>query len=251
VKVMVERQGVPKSNWTIDAIHSSYPMQTQHLTNNAPAIAYDDLAKSMKNWQVARAATAGLPYFSEFKLPLPHTKYSLRFVEMPLEDTESFATSATDDIKDLFRRGSAVFSEDSVGTIVSIGTTKNRVQSQAKSLSDRTRAPIINESFSFLNLPHESRVGNSWRFDDGVDIGIQHDEWKPSGSSKDIGKATMKRMEVAFTNWSGRTENIVNLEQCARELVAKRRARTRRHLQWRTYATGVENLELQGLIEVG
>ncbi|KAF2790142.1 FabD/lysophospholipase-like protein [Melanomma pulvis-pyrius CBS 109.77] len=182
------------------------------------------LADKMAIWQVARAATADPLYFKPFK-------YNVGNRTVHLEGTAGYGGFIKIAIQEII----SLHGEESVGAVVSVGTAIGR-----------RRDGIFLSTLKAFDLPDSAYPvgdvlnGSSyWRFDDQTGINIRSDDWKPNGSSSDIGKATMNSINNAFKKWATKPENIESLQECARELVTRRRGRTRNSTRWKLYATGV------------
>ena len=131
-----------------------------------------------------------------------------------------------------------------VGVIVSIGTARG-----AKEPGNNALVRVIEDSFSTATDPEsvhrallslEYLHGRYWRLNDsGAGLTVQLDEWKPSGRFvKDPGRTTLNIIRTHFNKWAKDNDNAKTLRQCAKDLVARRVARSGNASLWEAYATG-------------
>lgn len=210
------------TSWTPYLIRSYAHFQIRYNSLYAAFVERSNLVENMEIWQVARAATADPLCFKDFKLQRHHPQKPVLFR----------ATRDRDCTEVVIKEIESAFGKDNLGVIVSVGAIRyHPVQRKERGTSVR-----LSDSHTI-----EGGENRYWRFDDTTDFVLREDEWKPSGSSKHIGKATMTTIDLAFTTWKYRAENIDNLAKCAAQLVARRRARTRDRFRWKIYATGVND----------
>jgi hypothetical protein len=135
-----------------------------------------------------------------------------------------------------------------IGTWVSIGTGR------ARETADRNRPNMVGtvmQSFARVGdteavhemLQEESQRDNFkfryFRLNEASSLdSIEMDEWKPSGSSEDSGRETLKKIDDAFNSWAGNVENVKRFQKCARALVMARRNRCKDISRWERYALG-------------
>jgi hypothetical protein len=129
--------------------------------------------------------------------------------------------------------------KENVGVVVNIGTSRGTREAGGRSIFKRvhgsfdraTDPKIVAEKVEGESLPYY------WRFDDENGINVDLDEWKPNGYfTKHPGVKTLEKIRRKFNEWVVERENGL-LERCAKELVARRRARTLSPGLWEAYAT--------------
>jgi len=140
---------------------------------------------------------------------------------------------------------STLRSHQRIDVFVSIGTARPREPPKRR----KTFIRSIRRSFEEAgdpNAAHEvlqtaAEAGDFSYFrlnsENGLE-GMQMDEWVPSGSGENSGARTIERMENAFDRWAALPASVTLLQNCARELVMLRRARSRNLARWERYATG-------------
>jgi hypothetical protein len=190
----------------------------------------------MEIWRVARAATAAPLYFTEikFKTKSMAGATNVYFSDGGFGHINNPTNLGLQEIQSL--HGS-----NNIGVLVSVGTARADDQPGGKSIFKRVK--------SFANAATDPRIvaeqlhGRDlyWRFNDEKGLDIELDDWKPNGwFTKNPGRDTLTKIENEFNHWARKRENIRQLEECARELVRRRRRRTEDRSKWEHYATGAQ-----------
>jgi hypothetical protein len=130
--------------------------------------------------------------------------------------------------------------EENLGAVVNVGTSRRKRKAGGKSLSE-----MIHESFDISTDPNHvaEKVDRLdlpyyWRLNDEDGIEVDLDEWKPNGYfSKNPGAKTLGKIKSKFHEWAVHPDNSECLRSCAKELVARRRARIIDLAKWEVYAT--------------
>ncbi|KAH5400365.1 hypothetical protein HBI47_197860 [Parastagonospora nodorum] len=186
-------------------------------------------------WRVARAATAAPMYFKELaeKRNVLQGKTTIYFSDGGFGHTNNPTFEGVTEIK-------ALHGNKSLGAVVNVGTSRKKLKPGGKSIFKRvytsfdrvTDPKYVAEKVAALEL------SAYWRFNDENGIGVDLDEWEPNGYfSKHPGAKTLETIETKFNKWAMDGDNNKHLRDCAKELVARRRARARNVAKWEVYAT--------------
>jgi hypothetical protein len=213
-------------------------------------------AAQQQIWEVARATTAAPLFFDPIKLSgipserhvgrrtttattataadtrrRPNASPMATFVDGGYGEANNPAEEAYYEVKTF---------NDNVGTFVSIGTARrftNRFNSGVRStaraafdaLGDPEQAHIKMESLS-------GRFGFSYfRFNEQDALATtEFDEWNPKSS----GRKTQDKILRAFQEWFMHPHIQMQFQNCARELVRRRRLRTADTSRWERHALG-------------
>jgi hypothetical protein len=188
---------------------------------------------NMNVWQIARAATAAPWYFKRFKLKFDEEKHQPEYyIDGGYGKHNNPTELGIDEIQT--RHG-----ESNVGVVVSVGTAKTKNQEisndtsgMVKGLGDKsTDTKEIEQRVRKRNLPY------SYRFNDDDGIGVEVDAWDPKGwLVKNPGHVTIETMENKAYRWLVNGGMRHEMEQCAKELVRRRRHRTQDESRWERYA---------------
>ena len=201
------------------------------LKSGATTVNYG-VAEQLHVWQVARAATAAPFYFREISFP-----------RGPLEGkrTQHFSDGGfgaqNNPTKLGIREIETMYGLERVGAIVNVGTSRSSV-SGGNGTKD-----IVKAAFGAVTDPQivaEELEGQkfSWRFNDGEGIGVELDEWKPSGRfANDPGHKTLDKIRQGFHRWAADGSNQRMITACAKELVKRRRQRIHDMGRWEVFAT--------------
>ena len=196
------------------------------------------LASQLEIWQAARAATAAPMFFEQMPLTTDSGGYRLEDGGLGVHNNPTL-----DAILDITEQTG----RDSVYRVVSVGSARKPVTSKAYGIS----FGLFSVGWSSVEKSLESdvvtdyigRIAESgtndmkyYRFDD--EFAMDFDEWEPKRGSQH-GKKTLSRIRHAFEAWYIRSVNHDRLQQCARQLVAARRARVAADTgRWERFATG-------------
>ncbi|PVH96068.1 hypothetical protein DM02DRAFT_731433 [Periconia macrospinosa] len=176
----------------------------------------------LEPWQVARAAVARLPFFKELSIGNIRLGKGLR--NRILDGVEEIET---------------IFGSKNVASIVNIS-----LHPHLPTLSTR-----IQDTFNrMLNLEYQADVEEIrrrgfpfWRFSNDRDSEfIAWDEWKPRKPHSLSGDQTLALIDNDFRRWVAKRENVESLQECAMQLVEKRRARAENSSRWRAFSMGTD-----------
>jgi len=192
-------------------------------------------ADSLEIWEVARAATAAPMFFKELKLDNGNTK--IIFTDGGMGPTNNPTMEGIQEIKSIHGQ-----SNSNIGIIVNIGTARGAEKPGARGIVRRFKS-FANEATDPEKVVGQVQLHYSdlsyFRLNNPKPkVNIDLDEWKPHGLfTRNPGEKTLQRIEAEFIHWSGKTQNIKDIEACAKELVRRRRRRAQTSL-WERYATG-------------
>jgi hypothetical protein len=194
----------------------------------------------MEIWQVARAATAAPMYFSEIKFSPNDPHKRIYFSDGGFGHTNNPTMLGIQEIETLC-------GTDCVGAIVSIGTARADNKPGGRSILKR-----IGQSFSVATDPQTvatfvnyQQRQNCWRLNDDIGLDVELDDWKPNGLTRNPGHKTLQLIRNGFSQWERKRENRALLQECAKELVRRRRERTENKVRWYRYATGASLFRCQ------
>ncbi|KAJ4316975.1 hypothetical protein N0V94_005182 [Neodidymelliopsis sp. IMI 364377] len=198
--------------------------------------------EAMEIWQVARAATAAPLYFAALKLDNPYSTANMRyyFSDGGFGPANNPCLLGIQELQKV--HGSE--EHDNVGVVVSVGTAKADSSPGGVNFFVDTVRQLTEEATNantIAELVESIRQTNYWRFNDLVGLKMELDEWKPNwtfGSRDKCGLTTLETIQNAFNAWALQDVNQTRIQDCARELVARRRARTASTHLWEQYATG-------------
>jgi hypothetical protein len=141
-----------------------------------------------------------------------------------------------------------------LGPFISIGTGNSDVPHRSrlaeltaatKGLSSRTEG--THENMVAIAYRDGKERFHYSRFDGGYSLGaISIDEWEPNdlsgigfftGKHKHSGRDTLRKIEVAITQYLAQEEVQKELDQCAKILVQRRRRQTRDQSRWDRFAS--------------
>lgn len=200
-------------------------------------------AQDFEIWQVARAATAAIFYFAPLDIGYGGAGSRITFTDGGFSHTNNPTQEAIREIEELY-------GDDSISTVVSVGTARGRLESSVKKpffsrIPKSTREfadTATNPEIVHKNVDQDRKRDYSYyRFNDPGGLKIDLDEWKPKQGmfSKEGGVQTMKEIRRAFAEWAIEPETVEQLRQCATELVRCRRERSVT-ARWERYATGCQ-----------
>ena len=227
-----DRSNTGRSGETIIGRHGNTQPQTP--------INYEN-AQDFEIWEVARAATAAPFYFEPFRIRIPRSSGHLLFTDGGFSTSNNPTREGTQEIEEMH-------GANSIGVVVSIGTARDNERPREKGI-----LPIIQKLKGFVQSATDPEVMHLemkrksypdkfpyYRLNDPGGTSVELDEWKPKRGmfkNKAAGSETIKVIKDAFSTWAGRMENVRILEQCAADLVDRRRARTANRTMWERYAT--------------
>ncbi|OTB05864.1 hypothetical protein M426DRAFT_21595 [Hypoxylon sp. CI-4A] len=215
---------------------------------------YGGRSGDLSIWQVARATTAAPMYFEPLEI-LTDENLTYAGTNSRLGSHDGTGKPRYERLEDgglgYANNPSKVMYDElteqlsnnmSIGTFVSIGTARPMDPPTGSRLFR-----VIKGSISRLGNPehtHEQMMSLAARDDSlryyrlnqpGGLAGIQIDDWNP----KPTGEDTMNTMKTAFNAYISTPEIVTYMQQCARDLVAARRARVEANLpRWKRFATG-------------
>ncbi|KAF2688273.1 hypothetical protein K458DRAFT_293222 [Lentithecium fluviatile CBS 122367] len=189
-------------------------------------------------WQVARAATAAPFYFKEIKFRQENHNgcTKIYFSDGGFGHTNNPTMLGIQEIEGLHGR-------PNVGVVVNIGTARadgalsgrGLFKRLAKGFNEATNPKIVDAWVT------RERLGFYYRFNDKDGIPVELDEWKPNGwFTKHPGRDTLRDIENCFNAWIAHRKVLAQFNECARELVRRRRRRADDGSRWERYATGAQ-----------
>ena len=197
-------------------------------------------AQKFQIWEVARAATAAPFYFEPLKVETPWSSGYMLFKDGGFNYTNNPTKVGVREIEE-------AHGTNSIGIVVSVGTAR---------LDERPReggflpvlpwlkgmtAQATDPEVIHRDLEEESEAGGFpyYRLNDPGALDIELDEWKPKRSpfNNVSGSTTIQTMEDSFARWAMNHRTISRLQNCAQELVERRRARVSNKAKWERYAT--------------
>ncbi|KAI2470335.1 FabD/lysophospholipase-like protein [Annulohypoxylon bovei var. microspora] len=210
-------------------------------------------------WQVARATTAAPLYFEPLELQTNDSMQRTR-TDAPTHRASEIRSNATDPRIERLEDGGfgpannpsmEMFNElrkilprnMRIGTFVSIGTARTRVELRGPRLLRFVRGtmhrvgdpePTHRHMVDEAKRNHPSISYHRINEPEGLE-GVQMDDWKPKATGDD----TIRKMEAAFNLYSSKIDVVEIFQQCAEELVEARRARVRTNRpKWDRFALG-------------
>ena len=204
-------------------------------------------AQEFKIWEVARAATAAPFYFEPLKILVPGASGHMLFTDGGFNYTNNPTREGTREIEE-------AYGNRFIGVVVSIGTARRderprergllpiipRVRSIVQMATDPEKIHGDMEDFSAReDFPY-------FRLNDPGSLDVELDEWEPKSlpfkelaGNRMAGSKTIQTISDAFARWAMHYRTHSQLEECAAELVKRRRARMADAAKWERYATGV------------
>lgn len=197
-------------------------------------------AERMEIWQVARSATAAPMYFKEMKFDTQQSSRTHFFSDGGFGVTNNPTLIGHQEME-------TNWGPDNIGAIVSIGT------SRAVSRDGSRIMEPVRDAFEHATDPQHvadvmrgKGLEHYWRLNDDVGIEMELDDWKPNSMmtrKQDRGRKTLRRITENFNQWAGKPQNYKLIEQCAAELVRRRRARIKNSARWERFATGAHDFQ--------
>lgn len=201
-------------------------------------------AQQLEVWQVARAATAAKFYFEPLRIENARAEGFAEFTDGGFGQANNPTRTGKQEIEDLY-------GSDFIGIVVSVGTARklkedakkatffSTVPDSAREFADTATDPeIIHDE---MQRDHDNnRRFPYYRLNYPGGLQTELDEWDPKSkmyNKKDSGTKTIANIENAFAKWAKDHDNIKRLENCATDLVARRRERMHTN-KWERYATG-------------
>jgi hypothetical protein len=191
-------------------------------------------AENIEIWEVARAATAAPMYFTEAEKKSNDGTTKMYFSDGGFGHTNNPSKLGIDEIETLHGKGN-------IGIVLSVGTARANSKSGGKSIFKRVKG--FADTATDPTIVEGLLQGRDlyWRLNDSQGINVDLDEWKPNSLfTKSPGKKTLKKIQREFWRWSSNKNNTNPLEECARELVRRRRKRSEDGSRWERYATGAQ-----------
>ena len=202
-------------------------------------------ASQLEVWQVARATTAAKFYFEPLKIE--NARFSRGFTEFtdggfgPANNPTRLGKQEIEDLQ----------GSDAIGIVVSVGTARKLKQDAKKATFFST---IPNSAREFAEQVTDPEVTHRemqrdynkdqkfpyYRLNYPGGLQTELDEWEPKlkmPKQKESGANTIHDIEHAFNHWAAQHENIMQLQECAADLVQCRRGRMKT-TKWERYATG-------------
>lgn len=184
-------------------------------------------ASTLKIWQIARAATAAPFYFAPFEVRYLDDKAF--FEDAGFDEWNNPTDLGIEEITMLKQR---------VGLVVSVGTARTDARysrgtiSRIRMMTDKATDPEKVHRKVKKKTQHEGF--QYFRLNDPGSLKINLDEWKPKSSGAD----TLEAIKTQFIKWNGDSDHRQQLQECAKALVQRRRARTKNHGLWQHFAIG-------------
>lgn len=216
-----------------------------------------DYAAPYEIWQVARATTAAPLYFDPIEIssttatkPILHKRsssFNKKKKKKPVRNDKSIATfidggwgQTNNPSEEAYHE--IITSNETIGTFVSVGTgrrTTDRWKSGLKNrilgLVDEATNPEISHRRVHALSNQEGNGFQYYRFNELNALpDTDFDEWQP----RSIGTRTRRKIEDAFRNWALQNDVQADFQNCAAELVRRRRLRTIDTSRWERYALG-------------
>lgn len=196
----------------------------------------------MEIWKIARAATAAPFYFSEVKIK-SDSNGKVYYSDGGFGQTNNPTLEGIRELETLHRRpeGTSVV-YGSIGVVVSIGTARADNKPGGTSIFKRAKeafSTATDPQFVAEAVKYDDRT-NCWRFNDKNGLDMELDDWKPNKFSSHPGRISINLMKDGFNRWLADWDNAESLKACARELVSRRRLRTRNGSKWERFATVAE-----------
>ncbi|KAL9118960.1 MAG: hypothetical protein Q9187_004487, partial [Circinaria calcarea] len=229
------RRGTMRTNRSNTGRSGEMIMGQRGNTQPQTPINYEN-AQDFEIWEVARAATAAPFYFEPFEIRIPRSSGHLLFTDGGFSTSNNPTREGTQEIEEMH-------GTNSMGVVVSIGTARHNERPREKGI-----LPVIQKLKGFVQSATDPEVMHLemkrksypdkfpyYRLNDPGGTSIELDEWKPKRGmfkNKAAGSETIKAIKDAFSKWAGEMENIRTLEQCAADLVDRRRARTSNRTMW-------------------
>ena len=186
-------------------------------------------------WKVALAATAAPFYFGSFEADAQITGVQERveYADGGLHGNNNPTTEGIAEIESL----------SSLGTVVSIGTSRgdaHSVMSIKKKLQHHFNEGSDPEQVhDAVNKKMRKRHKPYYRFNNSGALKMDLDEWKPRGLfTQNPGSQTLKTIRESFNEWIKLPENFQRFQSCAKELVNRRRERSKDEAKWEHFANG-------------
>ena len=186
-------------------------------------------------WKVAQAAIA-IPLFFETKESIALNADSTSVIYM--------GASAHNPTEYGIREIETVYGPKNNGEVVSIGASQEvaSLKSLRKILFGAMfggPAPASTHRAAKRRL--QTVKASYYRFDNPKTLLMEPDEWKPTRpSERKSGPRTLEEIKTNFTSWLKSPATHQQFQQCARELVKRRRDRLLDIAKWERYATVIE-----------
>lgn len=198
--------------------------------------------ETMEIWEVARAATAAPLYFRAIEFGKLDAEDGMRyqFSDGGFGSTNNPTLLGIRELQNLH-------DADNVGIVVSVGTAKAESPPGGHNFfvdTIRRLTQIATSGNTIADLLAER--DNYWRFNDEEGLKVDLDEWKPNGvftPSNDRGSITLQNIRNGLNKWLRANNRAIN--ECAKELVRIRRARTADASRWERFATGATHFRCQ------
>jgi hypothetical protein len=209
-------------------VRSATGASSRYITTNHGS------ADNMKIWLVARAATAAPMYFKEVKKQSNDGATKMYFLDGGFGHTNNPTQLGINEIETLHGRGN-------IGVVLSVGTARANGASGGKSIFKRVKGFADTATDPKIVADHLQDRDLYWRLNDSQGINVELDDWKPNSLfTKSPGKKTLAILQREFWRWASDKKNTDPLEECARELVQRRRKRSEDVARWERYATGAQ-----------
>jgi hypothetical protein len=203
-------------------------------------------AEQMEIWQVARAATAAPMYFTELRY---------RFGSNDPTEKSFFSDGGFGHTNNPTLLGiqelHTLYGEEKVGVVLSVGTARKDTDPDKRDILHK-----VKEGFAMATDPgHVARevsrmkLPYHWRINDEIGLDLELDDWKPNGwltPKPKRGQRTLERIENSFNKWALKSESRRMIQQCAEELVRRRKLRTEVADRWHCFASGFDGFRCIG-----
>lgn len=236
----IEKEVLPNKRRDTDASHKtvrkSNPKGGKDIRKNFGQ------ADSLQIWEVARAATAAPTYFKDIKFKLRSAEGATKmyFSDGGFGQTNNPTQEGVLEIESLHGKRY-------VGVVVSVGTARGSKEPGGKSILRRvkqlaeTATDPENVERNMRRQAHTDEDFHYFRFNDPKGLGVALDEWKPNGLfTKRPGRKTLEKIKSKFYRWVQDPNSLKDINDCAKELVLRRRIRAADAPRWERYATGAK-----------
>ena len=236
----IEKEVLPNKRRDTDASHKT--VRKSNLKGGKDIRKNFGQADSLQIWEVARAATAAPTYFKDIKFKLRSAEGATKmyFSDGGFGQTNNPTQEGVLEIESLHGKRY-------VGVVVSVGTARGSKEPGGKSILRRvkqlaeTATDPENVERNMRRQANTDEDFHYFRFNDPKGLDVALDEWKPNGLfTKRPGRKTLEKIKSGFYRWVQDPKSLKDINDCAKELVLRRRIRAADAPRWERYATGAK-----------